>query len=341
MQTKNRTAYMKAPWQFELREIALPSELAEGTALVRIEACSVCGSDLIWSEYGIPGITDWFPIGHEVAGVIEEVRGGGLLKPGDKVVFESSSFCGVCDSCRDNRSDLCKKAPSSWSSLCMGFSDYMLIPVKSLVAYEGLSPDIAALTEPAGVAFDLVRVANIQLGQRVCIVGPGPIALMALSLARHRGAVDVVCIGLPHDKKRLALAEELGAETVVHTGPLDELTRFHGRFDHVLMTAPVKFIPQAMPFLGYEGRMTFLGLAHGGERMIVFDAEDFHFRKLQLLSSFASPAMFFPTVLRLLKTGIIPGEKLISHRFRLADIVNAMAICREDKLNLIKAIVQP
>jgi len=234
--------------------------------------------------------------------------------------------------------DLCNKAPNFWAAPSLGFSDYMLAPVVCLVPYQGISPDVACLTEPAGVAVDMVTTANIRLGDRVCVIGPGPIALMAIAMIKHQGASELLCIGRPHGTRRLQLAKELGATTLATDAPLDSLAELKGRFDHVLVTAPVGVIPQAMSLLAYGGELTYIGI--GTESgMITFDANDFHFRKLQLRASFASPAIYYPTVLRLMEAGIIPGESVISHRFKLDEIEKAVSTCRNDKAGALKVIV--
>jgi L-iditol 2-dehydrogenase len=168
--------------------------------LIRVEACGICGSDLTAAE---EKAKDWKPFGHEIAGIIEQVGDGCEgLHVGDKVVLESSSFCGKCDLCRNGRVDLCNKAPKFWSEPAMGFSDYMLAPAGCVVPYEGLSPEVASLAEPAGVAWDMVKTADIEMGDRVYLIGPGPIGLMAIPLAMRRGAEKVVCIiGRPAIKR--------------------------------------------------------------------------------------------------------------------------------------------
>lgn len=136
------------------------------------------------------------------------------------------------------------------------------------------------------------------------------------------------------------MAAELGSETLAFDGNLAELRDFHRQFDHVLMTAPVEFIEPALSLLAYGGEMTYIGIGTGPGR-IGFDANDFHFRKLQLRASFASPAIYFPAVLRLLNAGIIPGKKLVSHVFRLEQIADAMITCRDRKSEVLKVVVKP
>lgn len=335
---KTRSAYMKSPWQFELREVTLPDAPPVGWALVRVEAAGICGTDLTAAAQDAG---DWAAFGHEVAGVLEAL-GPGVegLRVGQKVVLESSSSCGRCDLCRNGRTDLCNKAPGFWGQAAMGFSDFMLAPACGIVPYDGLSPEVASLTEPAGVAYDMVKVAGVQLGDRVCIVGPGPIGLMAASLAKSAGAVRVVCIGHSHSEKRLATARDLGAEAVACDGAIEDLKDLAGQFDHALVTAPTSFIPPALGLLACEGKLTYVGIGRGGGT-IRFDANDFHFRKLQLRASFASPAAYFPRVLSLMKAGIIQGERIVSHTFRLADIGKAMLAARDDKRSTVKVVVRP
>ena len=93
------------------------------------------------------------------------------------------------------------------------------------------------------------------------------------------------------------------------------------------------FVSEALDYL-------FIGIGTGrGE--ITFDANDFHFRKLQLRASFASPAIYYPAVLRLLKAGVIPGDRMISHVLGLADIAKAVAAGRDEKETVLKVVVAP
>ena len=154
---KTRSAYLRAPWQVELRTVELPDAPPAGYALIRIEACGVCGSDL---ANAAKLATDWKAFGHEIAGVIEAVADPGApVQVGTKVVLESSTFCGHCALCRDGRTDLCAQAPNFWSQPAMGFADRMMAPLACLVPYAGLTPEVASLAEPAGVACE--RAASI------------------------------------------------------------------------------------------------------------------------------------------------------------------------------------
>jgi L-iditol 2-dehydrogenase len=335
---KTISVYTKKPWQFERRQIELPDSPPAGEVMIKVEACGVCGSDL-----AIVGLLaeDWSPFGHEIAGVVVQV-GDRIdhVKGGDKVVLESSGFCGKCELCRNGRVDLCNKAPSIDGIPAMGYSQYMCAPGNCMVPYEGLAAEVACLSEPAGVALDMVKTAEIELGDNVCVIGPGPIGLMVVGLVRHRGAGRVVCIGQPDDTARLDMAEQLGAEMIVHDGSFEELADLQSQFDRVMLTAPPKCIPSALQLLEYGGVLTYIGIAWE-DGTISFDADNFHFRKLQLRASFASPGIYLPKVLKLLKAGVIPGERLITHRFSLDKIEEALTTYRDNKNDTIKIVIQP
>ncbi len=336
-QMKTRAGYLQAPWQCELRTIDLPDTPPPGQLLIRVEACGLCGTDLSSAKTS----KEWQPFGHEIAGIIEQV-GTGIdhLKVGQKVALETSSFCGHCANCRNGRTDLCNKTPQFWNNPAMGFSDFMLAPACCAVPYDSLTADIASLAEPAGVACDMVKTADPALGDRIAIVGPGPIALMAIPLLFRHGAKEVVCIGRSSSLRRLDVAQALGAKTEIVDGSLAEQKNLARQFNHVLVTAPVDIIPSALSLLAYGGTLTYIGIGTSSGT-ISFDANDFHFRKLQLRASFASPALYFPLALDLLKTGIIPGERIISHRFVLADLPAALALCRDGQEPTVKIIVNP
>jgi len=334
-----RSVYVKAPWQCEVRDVQLPA-LKPGWARIRVEACGICGTD---QTAAVSGAKEWEALGHEVAGVIEELAPGvTTFTVGQKVVLESASFCGVCSVCRDGRVDLCHdKAPNFWGQPAMGMSDRFMVPAACLVPYEGLSAAEACLVEPAGVAYDLIKTADIQMGDRVLLVGPGPIGLAAIALAKHRGAARLIAVGTKTDGLRMQTARELGAETRASTAPdFADLGDLDRQFDHVLMTAPTSYIAPALRFLAYGGEMSYIGIGTGSG-MISFDANDFHFRKLQLRASFASPAMYYPAVLRLMAAGIIPAAKLISHRFPIERAPEAFGVLKDQRDTALKIVITP
>ena len=104
-----RVAYVKAPFQFELREIEIPKP-GEGQILLDVRACAVCGTDMHTAAFEAE---EFISFGHEIAGVVvENGPGAHRFLPGEKVIVESCTFCHVCENCRNGRPDLCTNGKS-------------------------------------------------------------------------------------------------------------------------------------------------------------------------------------------------------------------------------------
>lgn len=334
-----RSAFLKAPWQTQVREITLPDVPPEGHVLLSIDACGICGTDLTSARMTAK---DWSPVGHEIAATIAVIGAAcpPHLSTGMKVVLESSSFCGHCTLCRNGHSDLCNRAPNFWSQAAMGCGEFMIAPACCVVPYRDLDPVIACQAEPVGVAIDLVKTADIRLGDRVCVVGPGPIGLAAAALALRSGATRVLTIGCVRHGDRLEFARSLGSEIIASDQPVDTLEGLKHQFDHVLVTSPTGTIAPALALLAVGGRLTYLGIGTD-DGIISFNAHDFHFRKLQLRASFASPAMYLPLAIDLLRQDIIPGRRMASHVFALDRMGEALAACSDPTKGVLKMVIVP
>jgi L-iditol 2-dehydrogenase len=341
-----QAAYVRAPWQFEVREVPIPA-VKPGWVLIKVEACGVCGTDLHIAGYMNHQLTrhpptQWQPFGHEVAGIVAAVgEGVGNVKEGDTVALESGSYCGVCEQCRNGRVDLCNRAPNFWSNPSMGFADYILAPWQACVPFSGLSFPVASLAEPLGVALDMSYTADIRLGNEVLVLGLGPIGLMSIPIARRLGAARIYAVNRSGGK-RADLACHYGADEVVLLGdaPLRTVP-FRKGIDRALVSATPDAIANAMPVMNYGGILSYIGIAYGEEATVRFDANEFHFKKLQLRASHASPAIYFPAVLQLLKDGHVDGAAIISHTMPLEKIGEAMLLARDKRDEVLKIIITP
>lgn len=336
MAQKMLAAFVKVPFQIKVEEVDIP-EVQDDWALVKVEACGICGTDLHYANHLA---TEWQGFGHEVAGVVVKAgRGVNTAKEGDRVVLESGSYCGQCEQCRNGRSDLCNRGNNFWRNPTMGFAEYILAPKECLVPYDGLTPEVACLAEPIGVAVDMVRVADIALNDEVLVLGLGPIGLMSIPLARMRGAARIYAVNRSGGKRAEA-ALALGADEVILTRetPLEKAA-FRKGVDRALVSASVGAIAEAMPMMNYGGILSFIGIEYGTGSTITFDANTFHFNKLQLRASHAAPALYFPIVLQLLKDRHVDGDKLISHVMPLEKIAEAMMLTRDRREEVLKVVI--
>lgn len=321
------SAVKKSPSDVVLREAPIP-EPGWDEVLVKVRSCGVCGGDLSSSK-------EYEPFGHEIAGeVVRTGEGVRHLPQGMRVVIESSAFCGQCDQCRNGRVELCTNMISGNYS---GFSEFAAVKARNCVPLpEDISYHDAALIEPLGVAIDLVKTADISLGDHVLVIGCGSIGLMAMALARRMGATRIWGATRSHSLRKNELAMELGAEGLIYTDQ-QSISGYPfpgGKVNKILITTPPQVIPEALNLLSYGGIAAFLGF--GGEREITIDAHRFHVRKLQLRSSFAAPGIYFPLAFELVRTGVIDPKKFITHTAPLEELPALMRSAGSERDKVIK-----
>ncbi len=313
--------------------------LAPDRVRVRVAACGVCGTDLHLDPDSEDRETGF---GHEIAGTIVETGSAvGHIQNGRKVALESATACGKCENCRNARQELCTDIQSFFFLDSFGFADEMTAPGVSAIPCEDLTPDVACLSEPLGVAIDLVRLADIRLDSNVLIMGQGPIGLMATALVRRMGARRIFAVQRRRRTARVELARKLGADDVIHpeTTALAD-TDFGCTIDRVLVTTPPPTLGAAFAVAGKGGIISFIGIAHGADAFCRFDVNAFHFKKLQLRASFASPALYTPLALQYLRERVVDGPALISHRFPLEALARAVETARSSA-DAVKVVVIP
>ena len=205
----------------DIRYEDLPDRaLGPDEALLAPRAVGICGTDLEIFQgtmfYFTSGMAQWPVIlGHEwsaeVLAVGENVT---EVKPGDKVVGECTVSCGHCEMCRLGRYNECpNRRETGILNLDGAFSDRMYYPASFLHQFDKISYEEAALTEPTAVAVWGTKLVEVNPSDTVAVMGPGPIGLLAMQVARAYGARRVVMIG--RRASRLKLAEELGADEII------------------------------------------------------------------------------------------------------------------------------
>ncbi len=194
-----------------------------GQAVIRVAACGVCGSDLHATAPEADLARRGGVLGHEVAGEVVEVgpEPVGGWSPGDRVFVMPVGGCGRCPQCKLDRPEQCPRQ-RSFGALGPeepdgGYAEYLAVSSADLLAVpSGVPLDAAALCEPLATGLMCVRQAELAIGDRVLILGAGPIGLAAAVWARFFGARRVVVserVG-----HRLGVAERLGATDVIDAG---------------------------------------------------------------------------------------------------------------------------
>jgi len=210
--------YENKPGAVEIREFKRPV-IGEQDVLLKVKAASVCGSDLHqWHAVHSWAVNYPVILGHEFSGIITEIgKKVKDWKEGDKVVSETAAVI-------DSNSPLTRQGLYNLDPTRKGFgygvngamTQYVKVPARCLHRIpEGLSFEKAALTEPCCVAYNAVMMqSDIKPGDRVVVIGPGPIGLLCAVMAKICGA-QVAVLGLESDRKRLAVAEQYGCTALV------------------------------------------------------------------------------------------------------------------------------
>jgi threonine dehydrogenase-like Zn-dependent dehydrogenase len=210
---------LKEYGKFEIEEMPVP-EYGDNEVLVRVKACSICGSDV----HGMDGSTGRrippIVMGHEASGVIEKagknVKG---FKPGDRVTFDSTIYCGECYFCKRGEVNLCDNRKVLGVScgdyrLHGAFAEYVTVPQHILYSIpENVTFERAAMVEPLSVAFHAITRSKVQLDCSAVVVGAGMIGLLIIQLLKINGCGKIIAVDMVQEK--LELAKKFGATDVI------------------------------------------------------------------------------------------------------------------------------
>ncbi len=214
-----KSVVIHAPRDLRIEERATEAP-GPGQVAIRIRAGGICGSDLhyyLHGGFGAVRLREPMVLGHEIAGVIEAVgQGVDGLAPGQAVAVNPSLPCGACRLCLAGRPNHCLDMRFYGSAMRMphvqgGFSERLVCEAARAVPLpEGMTPELAAFAEPLAVCLHAGRQAGPMLGARVLVTGAGPIGNLAIAVARHAGAREVVVTDL--HSTPLLTARRMGAD---------------------------------------------------------------------------------------------------------------------------------
>jgi L-gulonate 5-dehydrogenase len=195
-----------------------PTAPGTGELLVRIRRAGICGSDIHILEGSNPFARYPRIIGHEFAGVIEEIGPGVTGHAiGDQVVIDPVIACGKCYACQIGRHNVCAKLEVMGVHRDGGFQDYLVVPATNAIHIPPSLPiEIAALAEPFSIAANVLSRTGCREDDVVLIYGAGTVGLTVLQVAKLKGAR---CIIADLDTKRLERAIEFGADMTIHATP--------------------------------------------------------------------------------------------------------------------------
>lgn len=344
------SAYMKAAVLHAAGDIRFETvpvpEIGRGEVLVRVKACGVCGSDprrvMQTGTYRFPTIP-----GHEFAGLVAEIgEGVKCFKAGDRVAVVPIIPCGKCQYCGVGDFTVCDNYDFLGSRSDGAFAEYVKAPARnSILLPENVSFDAASMVDPACVALHgLRRAGGVEPGDRVAVLGAGPIGLFAVQWARAMGAGRVMVTDLLPQK--LSVARELGADICINPRDEDVVARVReetqGRGADIVLETAGALATQQQCFLAArkQGKVILIGTSHSDVllRDKTFDA----IRRNELLVVGTINYFFgtlphneWETALEFMSAGRLQAETMITHRFKLEDaqVAFAMMFARSECFN--------
>lgn len=317
----------------EMREVPVP-EVGPNDVLVKIQAASVCGTDVhiyTWDAWASARLRPPLIIGHEFAGVVVRVgKDVTRVKPGDYISAESHVVCGKCLQCRLGQYHTCQNVRILGVDTDGCFAEYAIVPENNAWHNDPSLPvHLASAQEPLGNAVYATLIEPVTASS-VAIFGCGPTGLCAAAVAKAAGAGLVVAIDV--NPYRLDLAERMGAYLTLNPREDDVVAELRRRTDGngvdvvVEMSGNPQAIRQGLDSLRMGGRFTAFGIP---SEPVEVDFSEVIFKGIRMLG--VSGRRMFETwyqTAALLKTERLNLVPLVTHRFPMDEFDKAMEVMK-------------
>lgn len=322
-----------------------------GGAVIKIEACAVCGTDVKVYRHGhrllhLPRI-----IGHEIAGTVVEVHPGAKgVQPGQRVAVAPIVPCGTCYYCRKGWHGQCEAQAAIGYRWDGGYAEYMAVPAESMAAGgvnplpDGVSFAEGALAEPLACAINGQELSRIQLGSTVAVVGAGPLGCLHVELARANGAARVIMVEM--SAARLEEAGRLAVPDVLIDGSKEDVavrireeTGGRGAEAVIVACSSPAAQMQALQYVAKRGSVNFFGSLPKGKPEITIDSNLVHYGEFTITGTSGSTMEHNRLALRLIASGRVPAGKYVSHRAGLDGLIDG--IRRIERGERMKTVIEP
>jgi alcohol dehydrogenase/L-iditol 2-dehydrogenase len=335
------------PGGVELAEVPAPQAPAPDEVILRVGGVSVCGSDV----HQYQNTHSWpvrVPVilGHEFGGTVAAVGAAVTgFREGDRVVSETAArICGTCVYCRTGEYNLCPKRMGFGYGLDGAMAEFVSVPVRCLHHIPDHVPFWkAALTEPCCVAYNAVcKRTDIRAGDAVIVLGPGPIGLLCLVMARLAGAGRVIVAGIARDHARLQSAKSLGADETWDLEQVDVAERLAQIGDGYGVEAVIDAsgasaaLKTALQLVRPKGQITKVGW---GPQPLNFSIDPLVQKAATLRGSFSHNYPMWERVIAMMADGKLDVAPIVGRRSNLGQ----WRACFDGMHNgeLIKAVLEP
>ena len=331
-----------------VEEVPRPEPRDPHDVVVKVKACGICATDYKAIKGIRRNVTFPFIAGHEVSGVVSAVGSAvANVKPGDEVICCPSGACGFCEHCRMGNTHYCENAFTTggdgpvdvWPG---GFAEYMRTRESSLyLKPSSVSFEAAAITEPLSGAWKgVVQYSEMGVGDDVVVIGVGSIGLLCMMVAKAAGAGRLIAVDTSAYAREHAL--RLGATHAIDPSAGDAKARIY----EIIPDGPDLVVEAAGPI---QAVRLMVDLLRRGTRWNVFgitthetfelDGGLTHFLEARMDASFGTTPRAMTMAIRLMERGLVDPAEVISHRFALSEIHQAMDLMGQPDRN--KVVILP
>lgn len=296
-----------------------------GEVLLRVDTVGFCGTDLSTFLGRNPLVSYPRVPGHEVAATIAELgEGVSDWGVGETALVFPYTECGECSSCHANRPNCCKQNQTLGVQRDGVLSEFAVVPAKKLLRAEGLASRELALVEPLTVGAHAVARGEVAEGEAVAVFGCGAIGLGAIAAAAHRGA-RVIAIDI--DDQKLQLAKDCGAALAINSASEDlaariaEETGGHGPSVVIEAVGLPQTFRAAVDLVCFAGRVVYIGYA---KQPVEYETKFFVMKELDIRGSRNALMQDFEWVIGMLREGVVPTDKIVTHTVPLASAVDSL-----------------
>ncbi|TCU17995.1 zinc-binding alcohol dehydrogenase family protein [Rhizobium sullae] len=328
------------PGVLEMVERPSPGTPEPGWVRLAVRHVGICGTDYHIFEGKHPFLEYPRIMGHEISATVLQAGDGVALAAGTPVIVNPYLSCGNCVACRQGKPNCCTNIKVLGVHTDGAFCEEITVPADNLYAAKGLSLEAAAAVEFLAIGAHAVRRSMAPAGSRSLVIGAGPIGLGAAIFSRIAGH-DVTL--LDTSAERLQMASE-------RFGFTSGIVANDGTAEAVKAKTDGESFDAVFDATGYGPSMekAFRFVAHGGALVLVsvvkddirFSDPEFHKREMMVIGSRNATRADFEHVADSIVKGLVPVDKLITHRTTLADAPHDLARWAHEKTGLIKAVIK-
>jgi 2-desacetyl-2-hydroxyethyl bacteriochlorophyllide A dehydrogenase len=328
----------KKPGELAVAERQIPVRKSD-EILLKVLRVGLCGTDFHIFAGNQPFLSYPRVMGHELAAEVVETGPDAPVAVGDIVTVNPYLDCGNCIACRNGKPNCCTSITVLGVHVDGGLCDYICVPEQAVILVNGLSADQAAMVEFLSVGAHAVRRGMVTEGDRILVVGAGPIGIAAALFARMRGAAVTI---IERDAARLTYARNrfgFASSFVVNDAIDDAMAQLtDGEFFDCVFdaTGNVHAIRKGLDYVAHGGRYVLISVV---KEDISFPDPEFHKREATLIGSRNATHEDFAHVIDCIRRGAIDTLALNTQQIPAQDLVAAFPKLLADQASVLKAIV--